>query len=194
MRNREDVEKMNKRGGFREFLKQKNAEKGTRGQGLGEMVVHVPQGEAALLPRNLAERYRYIATRALGPCVGVVVVGTESVGLAHIDSDSQNIAAQLALFAINTIRNPTKIIIASGTRLPQPGDGGDRSSTRIYQGLVETFGSARTITLNVSDIAYDLQSDREIESPQYNTVERAPGIPYWRITRVPPDLLQPLAP
>lgn len=156
--------------------------------------VHVGQGEAAMVPRRLAgdDRYRHITTQGLGPCVGVIVVGGENVGLAHIDSDSVGIAADLARFAVGTIPDLVKIVISSGTKLPQPGNAGDRSPTRIYEALMQQFPSALVKVLNLSDIGCDVKTGEVVEPLYVVPAARTPGIPYWNVKKIPPELVQPL--
>lgn len=67
--------------------------------------VQVPQNEAALVPPHRPD-IKFIATTGLAPCVGVLVVGSAGVGLAHIDSDSVGHAKKLAQCALGTSTSP----------------------------------------------------------------------------------------
>lgn len=146
--------------------------------------VSVNQKESALV---LAHRndIKYIATTGLGPCVGVLVVGAVGVGLAHIDSDSVGNAKVLALYAKGTIANPTKVYIASGTPMPQPGKGGDRSTTEIYAQIKEVFPEAETV--NSSEIAWSLETQTLVTKFSLDGKSAIDNVSHWKLSPFAPD-------
>jgi hypothetical protein len=135
--------------------------------------VYVPPGYAAMIPRANGT-YKWIATSGLGPCIGVLVVGSTGVGVAHItapkepDSEFLN---KLANYATLTIPNPTRIVMSSsGTKPTEP------FFTILQAALQAKLGGKAVEVRDKWELGYSLKDQEVVSKISQDHVNTPPAI------------------
>ena len=160
-------------------------------------IVNVPQTQAVFVPRAQAAANPYVATRGLGPCVGLVVEGETGVFFAHIDSSSNGFVSRIAGVALGMVGRLRNIWIStSSQRLPAVNAQGvperpwrdDFAAERIYRGLMGIFidfPEVQVQTLGEADVMFSFAASSVTRSPPYKAElsEQKPGIRYLDIGR-----------
>jgi hypothetical protein len=142
--------------------------------------VFVPMGYAAMIPAG-CHAYNWIATTGLGPCIGVLVVGTNGVGLAHITSDSNSFLERLVAYAIGTISNLTTIAMSSsGTKATE------EIFLRLKTPLVAALRGSKVLEFANWDLGYSLKHREVVTAVSTDVAETSPvkGVPYWNLESV----------
>lgn len=144
--------------------------------------VDVPQKQAALIGAH-DPAAKFIATDGLGTCVGVLVVGAEKVGLAHLDSDSVDNAKTLANYAKGTIEEVRNVYVVNPTANKPTG-----TTQTLIEKVKEVFPEAAMV--EASQVAYDMAAGKvhtDFRTRPDNSGKVDEGIPRWHLAAEGPD-------
>jgi hypothetical protein len=155
-------------------------------------IVNVPQAQAAFVPHAHALVHPYIATRGLGPCVGLVVDGERGVFFAHIDSTSDPFARRIAGVALGFVGKLRSIWISTSSQVLPVVDAqgqparpwrNDFAAERIYRqlmGIFIDFPEVQVQTLGEADVMYSFATRQVSRSAPYSAGihDRKPGVRY----------------